>query len=215
MDITWGFAIFLVLVVVGVVRIVYKIIKVSIRKSYTNKYLKNYSKWLKMKDKNHAEELYTWLTQNTGHIQNELGQTGVAANYVAPMAAYALTNYEIIVNTLPIIKTGLATELEVNACKDALNRHIGNLRCARKVYFLELINLFKWVLEGAKTIITFPLYLFYCLGLYEYSKIISVKENKGFKIVSGIVALISFWGLIQGIVVDWNDFWNIIKQIKK
>ena len=43
-----------------------------------------------------------------------------------------MQNYQIIVNTLPIIKAGLATVMEVNACKDAFNRHIGDLKYIRK-----------------------------------------------------------------------------------
>ena len=88
----WGIAIFLMLCVVGMIRIVYKIIKINIRKTYTKKYLKTYINWLKKGDSD--EKLYIWLTQNIGRIQLELGQTGVAVNYISPGSIYAkLSNY--------------------------------------------------------------------------------------------------------------------------
>jgi len=206
--------IFIVLSVIGILRIVYNIFKTSNRKSDTSKYLERFSNWLKTPRGNFDTDTYTWLTQNAGRIQSELGKSGVATNYISPGTNYLFSNYPLIVNILPLIKNGVANEMEVTACEDALNRHIGNLKYARKKYFFRLlIPVFWWIIEGIKTIIILLFCsLLYWLGLYKYNKVVEAEKSIVFKLIIIIIAVINFGGVVMGIVVNWGDFCKIISE---
>lgn len=196
----------LIFAIIGLAKLTYSIIKTCIRESYTSEYLKRFNDWLKNPQGNIDDQEYTWLTQNLGRIQTELGVTGVAARYIPPGRNVVLSNYQIIVNILPLIRIRRTNELEVISCKDALNRHIGNLKYRRRKQFFSFANPFQWIFQGIKVIITFPLYLWYWIGLSEYNKISEVKESKVIKIIGFVITLVSLIGTFIGIIVDWDDF---------
>ena len=169
-----------------------------------------FSKWLKLMDKDTVEELHTWLIQNVVIIQKELGSSGIAANFIPPGLSQGFTNYQVIINTLPYIKIGVASELEVNSCKDALNKHIGVLKYSKRVYLKRLINPIQWIIEGIKAIVTFPENFMEWVGLKKYRKKVNIEGSNRFKFISSVIAIIGFIGTIVGIIADWQDFLTII-----
>lgn len=219
----WVIFVLLLITIMGLMKIICMATRFHSRELFTSKYLEQFNNWLKTyKGNSSNDELYIWLTQNVKRIQLELGDTGVAAKYIPPFSNYVLTSYQIITNTLPLIKIGKANELEVNACRDALNRHIGFLKSEKRKYFLKLLNPFQWIFEGIKMIIKFPIYLFYWRDLYGSRRIKEIENKKCFKIISFISTLIyiiaviiKIIGALMKLVIDWPEFWKIITQMIK
>jgi len=77
---------------------------------FTNKYFESYDNWNRRG--NIDSELYVWLTKNVNKIQGDLGHLGTM-HYVAPFQIYQISNYQIIINTIPKFRNGKIEEFDI------------------------------------------------------------------------------------------------------
>ena len=67
--------------------------------------------------------------------------------------------------------------------------------------------------SGIKVILGIPLDILYSIGLISSKNLTKIKDNVLFKILGGIISLLTFLSTIMSIVLGWNDFVNLIKGI--
>src|SRR5690606_21923737 len=91
---------------------------------FSNKYFENYDRWSRLG--NFDGEQYVWLTMNVSRIQNYLGTFGIM-DYIAPFQTYKVSNYQIIINTIPKFRDGSIQDFDVNSFDDSLLRYISYL----------------------------------------------------------------------------------------
>jgi hypothetical protein len=70
---------------------------------FANKYFQTYDRYSRSGD--FDGELYVWLTMNVSKIQSNLGTFGVM-DYIAPFQTYRVSNYQIVINTIPKFRDG-------------------------------------------------------------------------------------------------------------
>jgi hypothetical protein len=92
--------------------------------NFTNGYLEAYNRHRGQNGFNN--ELYEWLTKNVDQIQSDMGSIGTM-HYLAPFQIYQITNYQIIINTLPKFRVGKVDNFDINSSDDCLIRYIGVL----------------------------------------------------------------------------------------
>jgi hypothetical protein len=176
---------------------------------FSNKYFENSNIW--GKGGNLDNELYIWLTKNISKIQNNLGIFGIM-DYVAPFQIYHVPNYQIIVNTIPKFRAGNVQSFDVNSVDDCLLRYIGHteerIKCSRK----NLRNPLVWFRNGFQEVISLPLFVLNWFGIFSRRTVDSVMESTIFKVITGIIALVTF---ISGIVTIIQGKEQTIDFIKK
>ena len=180
---------------------------------YLNKF-REFSKAY-LDNNNFDSKLYEWLIFNSTKIQTQLGSYGVLA-YRPPFANYMFENYQIIVNTLPKMRTGGVHNHDIMAVDDTLMRYIGMLGDIINSSRKNLFNPFIWLRIGIQNILTLPLQIFYWLGILSHSVLIKIKDNIFIKIISAIIIIIiGLIGSIVTITLGWQQFTKIIQSIIK
>lgn len=142
------------------------------------------------------QEAYVWLTKNVDQMQSDLGYHG-KMTYVGPFQSYKITNYQILINTLPKFRNGQVEEFDINATDDALLRHIGVVEDLLVVVRKKLRNPIIWFREGFKTVLGLPVYILNWFGIISDYTTRKVITNQIFKLLAGIGALVTF---ISGLI---------------
>lgn len=161
---------------------------------FTNKYLKTYDRWSRAGD--FDNNLYVWLTKNVNRIQSEIGVIGVM-DYIAPFQTYKVSNYQIIVNTLPKFRDGQIENFDVNSVDDCLLRYLGHIEERSKETFRNLRNPVIWFRIGFQEILSIPLFILNWFGIFSKHTVNNIMDSILYKIFTGIIALVT---LISGIV---------------
>lgn len=205
-------AIIMLIMIIGLGKICTSINAINIRMDFTQEYLKKFGEFcIKINQGSFDNEKYIWLTSNVAKIQDELGENGIVFNYHPPYAGYMYKRYQLLVNTLPRIRTGQADRIDIAACEDALIRHWGSLRELHSNYIGYIKNPFIWLREGINLLITFPIRLAYWFGLFEYGFLVKVTNNIFVRTLGFIVGIIGLISSIMTIAIGWNDFCFLIK----
>jgi len=186
----------------------YKI--VSNRIKFTKEYLNRFNKFIERPEFDGAE--YYWLTHRVAKIQNELGQGGILASYKPPFANFIYSNYQLIINTLPEIRSGKAHTEMVSACQDAMIRHLGMLDDRLSKSYGHLFNPVKWLQEGIRLIISFPIRLAYWSSLFQYADFERIVNGPILSFLSFIVMLIGLLGSVITLALGWDNFLKLLRQ---
>jgi hypothetical protein len=176
---------------------------------FTNKYFKNYDRW--NQSGNLDGELYVWLTKNVSKIQNSVGQFGIM-DYLAPFQTYQISNYQIIINTIPKFRDGQVKDFDVNSVDDCLLRYIGYLEEHNKETQKNLRNPIIWFRIGFQEIISIPLFILNWFGIFSKSRVNGIMGSTIYKIFTGIIALIT---LLSGIVTIIQGKEKTIELVNK
>lgn len=159
------------------------------------------------------QEAYQWLILRSTEMQIEMGRNGVM-DFKPPAANYYIKNYQLILNALPEIRRYLAenrrygmfaTTLEsyIHMVDEALTRHIGSLRAARKRADDRLRNPLAWFQAGMETVLAGPFLLLSAFGLLGGTTVRAIRSAFLFKTLSRVATLIAFIGAVVGLFVDW------------
>ena len=187
--------------------------------NFTNEYYEKFTKLISevLKTKKFKSDEYTWLVSNVDKMQYILGETGIVSYKEFNMF---YKNVPILLNVINEI-TSYAKDsyvsnndiTMVNWCQTAFLRKIGILNDYIESHPKKLINPFFNLSTGINYILSIPLNILYDIGLISYSGKNKIKQNILFKIISGIISLLTILSVIMTIVVGWNDFVNIVKNI--
>lgn len=149
---------------------------------------------------------YAELLGELVRIQSELGSLGRMPWYRPAYATYAISNYDLLINTLPEMRQGQAHPDTVNLCLDVLVMHLGRLREQIEETQREVRSPFVWLREGVQFFVTLPLRLALWSGLVEYGHFQRIATSGLVKFLSFLVMMVGLVGSAMGIVVGWDEF---------
>lgn len=177
---------------------------------FANKYFGDQSQW--NHEKKIDSELYVWLTMNVTKIQGSLGSLGVM-DYMAPFQAYKVSNYPIIINTIPKFRDGNVTGFDVNSTDDCLLRYMGFLDDHIKETAKNLRNPIVWFREGFREVLSVPIFLLNWFGIISTNTVNSIKNSLIYKVVAGLIALVALLSGIVTIVVGYDQTMQFINRV--
>ena len=177
---------------------------------FANNYFKNYDRW--SRSGNFDGEQYVWLTMNVSRIQNYLGTFGVM-EYIAPFQRYKVSNYQIVINTIPKFRDGSIQQFDINSVDDSLLRYIGYLDEYQKETQRNLRNPIIWFREGIREILSIPIFILSWFGIISNRTLNSIKDSLIYKVISGIIALVTLVSGIVTIIVGYDQTLKFINKI--
>lgn len=206
------------LIVLGLIINILNIRKCSDDYNFIVEYKERFSKLLDslFKKNKYSNKDYEWLVSNSDKIQYILGDTGIIS-YKDIHGFYP--NYQIIINfmneVLSLASTGfLDMELEkINWCHNAFLRKMGILDEYRKNEIKKLLNPFYDLTCGIKVILGIPLDILHSIGLISSNNLTKIKRNIIFKILGGIISLLTVVSTIMSIILGWKEFVELMKNI--
>lgn len=177
---------------------------------FSNKYFENYDRW--SRSGNFDGEQYVWLTMNVSRIQNYVGTFGIM-DYIAPFQTYKVSNYQIIINTIPKFRDGSIKDFDVNSVDDSLLRYIGYLDEYQKDTQRNLKNPIIWFREGFREILSIPIFILSWFGIISNRTLNSIKDSLIYKVISGLIALVTLISSIVTIIVGYDQTLKFINTI--
>lgn len=146
---------------------------------FSNKYFESYDR--SSRSGNFDGEKYVWLTMNVSRIQNNLGTFGIM-DYIAPFQTYKVSNYQIVINTIPKFRDGSIQDFDVNSVDDSLLRYIGYLNEYQKDTLRNLKNPLIWFREGFREILSIPIFILSWFGIISNRTLNSIKNSLIYKV---------------------------------
>jgi hypothetical protein len=168
-------------------------------------------------------ETYEWLISKSNKMQFELGATGIFAAYVIPLSGLSISNFHIILNLIPELRKALESQFRhsskiisiFNQIEEALIRHNGTLDDKVSVARKAVLNPIKCFIQGFRIIWTSPIILLSWFGIISADNQQKITQGRIFNIFTSITAFIGFIGGIVGLIVDREEFLQIISQFLK
>src|SRR6266498_407678 len=98
---------FVAILVLGLAQVVMKYLSYNKRISFTQSYGNTYGEFASARHSGVFDaESYQWLTYNVNKMQRELGGDGIIRTYKPAYENYFINHYQILVNSLPRIRSG-------------------------------------------------------------------------------------------------------------
>lgn len=206
------------LVITGFIANVINIRTCSNNYNFLVEYRDKFSKFISdLLNKNkYSNKDYEWLMSNSDKVQIILGDAGIIS--YKDISGY-YPNYQIVINfmneVMSLFSKGLiGTESEkITWCHNAFLRKMGIYDEYVKKEIKRTFNPLYDLTSGIKVILGIPLDILYSIGLISSKNLTKIKDNVLFKILGGIISLLTFLSTIMSIVLGWNDFVNLIKGI--
>ena len=176
---------------------------------FANKYFEQYDRY--SKSGNLDSELYVWLTKNVSKIQSNVGNFGVMS-YKPAFQNYMINNYQLIINTIPKFREGQVENFDVTSVDDCLLMYIGHIEELSEETLKNLKNPIIWFRVGFQEIISIPLFVLNWFGIFSKRTVNGIMESTFYKILTGIIALIT---LLSGIVTIIQGKEKTIEFINK
>lgn len=176
---------------------------------FTNNFYKSYDRFDRRGEIDH--EKYVWLTKNANKMQGMLGQTGLM-DYIGPFQQYKISNYNIVLNTIPKFRDKAITEFDVNSVDDCLLRYIGIVEEQTNERSRQLKNPFLWLKQGFKEFFSLPIYIVNWFGIIPDRIVGKITSNLIFNILVGIGGFVTF---VSGLVTIIQGKEQTIDFIKK
>lgn len=177
---------------------------------FSNKYFQTYDRYNRTGD--FDGELYVWLTMNVSKIQNNLGRFGVM-DFTAPFQTYRVSNYQIVINTIPKFRDGSVKDFDINYVDDCLLRYIGYLDECSKDTQKNLGNPIVWFREGFREILSIPIFILNWFGIISNRTVNSIKNSFIYKVISGLIALVTLVSGLVTIVVGYDQTIEFINRL--
>jgi len=156
-------------------------------------------------------ELYIWLTMNVNKIQNMVGTFGKMA-YHPSFQNYIIQDYQIIINTIPKFRQRQIEEFDVLSVDDCLLRYIGYLQDYTKETQKNLKNPFIWFREGFREILSIPIFILNWFGIISNQAVNSIKDSLIYKIISGLIALVTLLSGIATLILGFDELKEFINR---
>lgn len=177
---------------------------------FSNKYFETYDSWSRAGD--FDGQLYVWLTTKVSRIQGNLGSFGIM-DYIAPFQTYRDSNYQIITNTLPKFRDGTVKDFDVNSVDDCLLRYIGYLEEYCQDTQNNLKNPIVWFREGFREVLSIPIFILNWFGIISNRIVNSIKDSLIFKVISGLIALVTLVSGLVTIVVGYDQTLEFVNRL--
>jgi hypothetical protein len=162
---------------------------------FANKYFESHNKFLG-RDGSFDGESYTWLTKNVNKVQDTLGHSGTI-EYIASYQRYRISNYQIVINTIPKFRDGTVEIFDINSTDDCLLRYLGQLDGIIEISKKNLKNPVIWFKIGVQEILSIPFFILNWFGIFSNRTINKIIGGTFYKIITGVIALVT---LVSGSV---------------
>lgn len=177
---------------------------------FSNKYFETYDRWSKAGD--FDGQLYVWLTMNVSKIQGNLGTFGIM-DFIAPFQTYRVSNYQIVINTIPKFRDGTVKDFDVNSVDDCLLRYIGYLEEYSQDTQKNLRNPIVWFREGFREVLSIPIFILSWFGIISNRTVNAIKDSLIYKVISGLIALVTLVSGLVTIVVGYDQTLDFVKRL--
>jgi hypothetical protein len=177
---------------------------------FANKYFQTYDRYNRSGD--FDGELYIWLTMNVSKIQSNLGTFGVM-DYIAPFQTYRVSNYQIVINTIPKFRDGTVKDFDVNSVDDCLLRYIGYLEEYSQDTQKNLRNPIVWFREGFREVLSIPIFILNWFGIISNRTVNSIKDSLIYKVIAGLIALVTLVSGLVTIVVGYDQTLEFVNRL--
>ncbi|MAD98616.1 MAG: hypothetical protein CMB99_14935 [Flavobacteriaceae bacterium] len=212
---------FLAVVIIGFIQIFNKhsqiLKRIDFAGEYRNKFVEFSNKYFKTRNPMNRKgdldgDLYVWLTMNVSKIQNHLGSFGIIS-YKPAFQNYIINNYPVIINTIPKFRDGNVDNLDVGSVDDCLLRYIGNLEEILIDLKRNFSNPIIWFREGFREVFSIPIFILNWFGVISTRTLNSIKESLIYKIISGLIALVTLVSGVVTIIVGYNETLKFINSM--
>lgn len=186
-------------------------------KAFLSDFLKDYRKFTTLYfNKNLDTNLYNSLLTRSDKVQSILGKIGIV--YYKPPQRYqgvnwAVRNYEIILETLPDIRSGVAEKSMIHTVEDVLVRQIGIFSDSITLYEQSPDSFIFWLWKGIQNSLLPPLLLINKIGILGTNTLNRIVDSLIFKFLSILAVTIGIFSGVVTIIVGWNDFILKVKTL--
>jgi hypothetical protein len=169
--------------------------------------------------------LYQKLTMDAPLMQEKVGSLGVAHHWIPPFSRFAYSNYQLIINLLPEIRSKLRSSLYgwnslvneevagyMSTIDEVLLRYIGVLEKRQKFALNNISNPFIWLREGVQFFIQLPISVLYWSGLIRYATYNRLTDNFLIRVLNLLVIIVGLVSSIVTIVTGYNPFLDIFMR---
>lgn len=208
------------LIIIGFISNVINIRSCSNNYDFLVEYRNKFSKFISdlLNRSKYSNNDYEWLISNSDKVQIVLGDSGIIS-YKDITGYYS--NYQVVINFMNEVMTlyskGLIeTESEkITWCHNAFLRKMGIYDEYRKNEIKKSFNPLYNLSSGIKVVLGIPLDILCGVGLISSTNLMRIKGNIIFKILGGIISLLTFLSTIMSIILGWNDFIDLMKKFLK
>ncbi len=218
MDKTVAILIGIVLLIIGRIRISYKIKGVQEKIKSSDEFLARVKDYLNSLGKD--QKTYSWLIQMSHQFQLEMGFYGVIPSFYHHSSKTSIPNYQIIINGIPELRRMFDNQdypADKSALKDfgislidSILRHRGELLTDLYVIEKGLKNPIVWLTQGVSWVLLLIPSFLEQIGLLSEAKFSSLEKSPLVKLVSGVVSLIELTGTIMTIIMGWDAFVEVV-----
>jgi len=181
-------------------------------RDFAVEYLQKFQKFASTYEDGFDGELFYWLTHRGPKIQAELGVFGVA-DYRPPAANYMFKNYQLIVNMLPEIRSGVVNSYQIAACEDALVRYIGWLDDRIEESLARLRNPVIWFRNGFRWILALPVMILQWFGLIAEASATRFTSGPLFNFFAGMMGLLSSSLAVLAYVLGADELTRLLRSL--
>lgn len=213
----------ILLIVIGIIKQVFSLIKLKRSLNFTTNYRERLISLINtlFSTKKLDNEIYYDLTESVKRMQQELGEDGIFSYFVDHLTGVQTTNYQYLINFLPSLRKidfGNSIILDryndsVFCCDDMFVRHIGtiknNISDVKKTFF----NPFLCFSFGVKFIITLPISIMKWFGFISEKNYTKILQSVIIKIFNMIMTILSFISSIISVTIGWNDFIQMVSSL--
>lgn len=212
MSILIGLSMLLIPVIIGGIALFVELIKLSKKTEFVGSFITKFQRFAKTYQDDFDGKIYGWLLENSVKMQSMMGQLGTMM-YRPPFASYAHTNYQLVLNVIPEMRTGQAHPHLVAALEDALIRYYGTLNDRHDSSQSRIKNPLMLIREGFSIILLLPWMILYGFGILSSNAISKASTNPFIKILSAILAIVAFISSLVTIFGGWDTTKHIFSYV--
>ena len=208
----------IILLIIGRIRISYKIKGIQKKIISSDEFLGTLKDYLNSLGKD--QKTYSWLVQMSPQFQLEMGFYGVIPNFYHQPSRTSISNYQIIINGISELRRMFDNQDLPNdkvvlrdfglSLIESILRHRGELLSDLSVIEKGLKNPIIWLTQGISWVLLLIPYFLNQIGLISEAKFSSLEKSPLLKIISGVVSLMELTGTIMTIIMGWDAFVEII-----
>lgn len=210
-----------VVLIVGFVRLAREARRLVARQEEVSQFFQTLQQYIESKGQDGAA--YSLLLERSPRIQELLGHYGVFASFRKPFAP-AFRQYAIVLNMLPELRRSFQEDQQALAprqewveygslLQESLLRGQGAAKDELKVIHSGLANPFIWFREGVRAVLLTPVAVLLWLGVLPADSPYRIARSRVFRVLSGIVALISLVSSMIGIALGWRDALALLRSL--
>lgn len=170
---------------------------INIVEAFTCKFVTVANKYFESRELVDAD--YQALLKKVDKVQRLLGQAGTV-QYKPPGASFMHNNYQLLINILPEFASRKVHGDSIRLAESMLRRWIGNHEDLLDLNLAQMKNPLQWFVCGITAVLSVPVRLLSGIGIISNQLEGGILGSWFFRVLSGIVSLVSVLDTIAAIV---------------